>query len=71
MIAATFHGPNYWAANHDETTVEIYDDLGQVIEALFDRTDSNGRRDCSYDTLDGAHHSVRFPDVSPVEYFCA
>jgi hypothetical protein len=61
MIAATLSGPNYWAANYDETTIEVFPSLAEAIEALFDRESANGRRHCSYTTLDGREHDVLFP----------
>jgi len=61
MIAATLHGPDYWAPNHDETTIEVFNTLEDVIEALFQRYSANGAYDLHYTTLDGKEHDVRFP----------
>jgi hypothetical protein len=61
MIAATLHGPNYFSPNHDETTIEVFASIAEAIEALFERYSSNGKRSCTYNTLDGRRHSVLFP----------
>ena len=69
MIAATFHGPNYFTPNNDESSIEVHDTLEDVIEALFDRYSSNGRRHVSYTMLDGKHYDVLFPGVEAGTYF--
>lgn len=61
MIAATLHGPNYWAPNHDEHTIEVFENLGAAIEALIERYRSNGQRQCEISYLDGATESSLFP----------
>ena len=61
MIAATLHGPNYWAPNHDEHTIEVFENLGAAIEALIERYRSNGQRQCEISYLDGTTESSLFP----------
>jgi hypothetical protein len=63
MIAATFAGPNYFSPSYDETSIEVFSTLEDVIEALFDRYSSNGKREVAYETLDGRRHSTHFPGV--------
>lgn len=65
MIAATLHGPNYWAPSYDFDTIEVFDSLEQVIEALFDRYSSNGRRHCDAKFLDGHTTSTLYPGFDP------
>lgn len=69
MIAATFAGPNYFTPNHDETSIEVFDNLGDAIEALLDRYKSNGRYPQPVVTLDGTTRSVLFPNVDEDTYF--
>lgn len=61
MIAAVLNGPSYGAPNHNERTIEVFDHLGEVIDALFDRYSSNGKRTCDVRTLDGGHALTLFP----------
>lgn len=63
-IIATFHGANYFAPNHDESTIEVFETLEDAILSLKDRYVSNGSRDVNYKTLDGNEHSVKFPAVN-------
>ena len=61
MIAAVLNGPSYGAPNHDERSIEVFNNLGEVIDALFDRYSSNGKRTCDVRTLDGGHALTLFP----------
>lgn len=61
MIAAILSGPNYFSPNHDESTIEVHDNLEEVIDALLQRYDSSGMSDFTYTTLDGKEHTARFP----------
>lgn len=61
MIAAILNGPSYGAPNHDERTIEVFNHLGEVIDALFDRYSSNGKRTCDVVTLDGKIERTLFP----------
>jgi len=53
MIAATFHGPNHFVPNYDESTIEVFDNIGHAIAALFDRYDAKGERPLPVRYLDG------------------
>lgn len=61
MIAAILSGPNYWAPNHDEHSIEVFNHIGEVVEAMFDRYASNGKRTCDVVTLDGKITKTLFP----------
>jgi hypothetical protein len=61
MIAATLHGPNYFAPNHDEASIEVFASIAEAIEALLERYSASGKRFCTYTTLNGKYHSVLFP----------
>lgn len=63
MIAATFHGPNYWSPNHDESTIEVFESMGHAMAALFERYDAHGKRPLPVRYLDGNHGNIRFPNV--------
>jgi hypothetical protein len=69
MIAATFHGPNYDASVHDESTIEVFQSLGHAMSVLFDRYDSNGLWQLPVETLDGKRDEVYFPVVTEGHYF--
>ena len=69
MIAATFHGSSYAPPNYDFDTIEVFDTLEDVIEALFDRYASNGQRLIDSTFLDGSGQSVYWPTVGEGDYF--
>jgi hypothetical protein len=69
MIAATFHGPNYNSPNNDESTIEVFENNGHVITALFERYDANGRRPLPVRFLNGNFGDIIFPAVTPGHYF--
>ena len=61
MIAAVLNGPSYEASSHDESTIEVFTHIGEVIDALYERMHSNGRYPCTVRTLDGKYSSAVFP----------
>lgn len=61
MIAATLHGPNYFAANYDAEDIEVFANIGTAIEAVFDRYAANGAIACEVHTLDGHSNATQFP----------
>lgn len=63
MIAATFHSLHYSPPNYDFDTIEVFASLEEVIEALFERYSSNGRRLIDSTYLDGHTESVYWPTV--------
>jgi hypothetical protein len=63
MIAATFHGASYAPPNYDFDTIEVFPSLEDVIEALFDRYSSNGKRLVESTYLDGHTTDVYWPTV--------
>lgn len=63
MIAATYSGPNYSPPNYDFNTIEVFDSLEEVIEALFDRYSSNGQRTVDSTYLDGHTENTFWPNV--------
>jgi hypothetical protein len=60
MIAATFHGPNHFIPSHDEHTIEVFENIGHAISALFDRYDADGERPLPVRYLDGNHGDIPF-----------
>jgi hypothetical protein len=60
MIACTFHGPNHFVPNHDESTIEVFENMGHAISALFDRYDAQGERPLPVRYLDGMHGDIPF-----------
>jgi hypothetical protein len=68
MIAATFHGPNH-SPNHDESSIEVFDNIGHALAALFERYDANGRRHLPVRFLNGNHGDIIFPVVTEGHYF--
>lgn len=68
MIAATFHSPMYSPPNNDESSIEVFPTLKDVIEALFSRYTSNGKYEQHYTTLDGKEHDAAFPNVEAGTY---
>ena len=69
MLVATLHGPNYWAPNHDEDSIELFPDLAAAIEALFERYAANGHSTCHVEYLSGKTEDVIFPVFSEGHYF--
>lgn len=69
MIAATFHGSSYSPPNYDFDTIEVFPSLEEVIEALFDRYTSNGKRTIESTYLDGHTTSVYWPTVGAGDSF--
>lgn len=69
MIAATFHGSIYSPPNYDFDTIEVFTSLEDVIDALFDRYASNGRRLINSTFLDGSGQSVYWPTVGQGDSF--
>ena len=61
MIAATFHGPNHFVPNYDESTIEVFENIGHAIAALFDRYDQGKRYPQPVRYLDGNHGDILFP----------
>lgn len=61
MIAATLFGPNYFAPSHDESTIEVFDTLEDVIDILRVRYMGNGRGESPVKRLDGTEERVVFP----------
>jgi hypothetical protein len=53
MIAATFHGLNHYIPNHDESSIEVFENIGHAISALFDRYESHGERNLEARYLNG------------------
>lgn len=69
MIAATFHGASYAPPSYDFDTIEVFDTLEDVIEALFERYSSNGQRQCDSTYLDGSTQSCCWPTVGAGDSF--
>jgi hypothetical protein len=69
MIAATFHGPNHFVPNYDESTIEVFENIGHAISALFDRYDSKGEHPLPVRYLDGNHGDIPFRFVEEGDYF--
>jgi hypothetical protein len=69
MIGATFHGPNHFVPNHDESTIEVFENIGHAISALFDRYDKGERWPQPVHYLNGNHGDILFPLVEVGDYF--
>lgn len=61
MIVATFHGPNHFVPNYDETTIEVFENVGHAISALFDRYDTGRKFPVPVRYLDGNAADTIFP----------
>lgn len=61
MIAATLTGPHHFAPNYDESSIELFENLDEAVDALFERYSSNGSRQCTVRTLDGRTEETYFP----------
>jgi len=61
MIVATFHGPNHFKPNHDESTIEVFENIGHAISALFDRYDTGRQFPVPVRYLDGNKANTIFP----------
>ena len=68
MIAATFHGPNYYSPNDDESSIEVFDSLGHAMSALFDRYDKGDRENLPVRYLNGNFGATLFPVVTKGHY---
>ena len=69
MIAATFNGPNHWSPNHDESTIEVFENIGHAISALFDRHEDKGSRPNPVRYLDGNHGNIIFRGIEQGDGF--
>jgi len=69
MIVCTFHGPNHFFPSHDESSIEVYENIGHAISALFDRYDAKGKRTLPVRYLNGGKWRVPFPHVELGDYF--
>lgn len=69
MIVATFHGPNHFLPNHDESTIEVFENIGHAISALFDRYDKGQRWPLRSHYLNGTYADILFPFVEVGDYF--
>ena len=69
MIAATFHGPNHFVPNYDESTIEVFENIGHAISVLFDRYDDKGSRPLPVRYLDGNHGNFIFRSVEEGDSF--
>jgi hypothetical protein len=63
MIAATFHGPNHFVPNYDESTIEVFENIGHAIAVLFDRYDTKGERYLPVRYLDGNRGDIPFDHI--------
>lgn len=70
MILATLNGPNYSTATTTAAAdIEVFDSIGDVIDALVNRYVSNGRRGCDVRTLDGNSVVTYFPAFEHGHHF--
>jgi hypothetical protein len=53
MIAATFHGTNHYIPNYDESSIEVFENIGHAISALFARYESHGEGNLEARYLNG------------------
>ena len=63
MIAATFHGPNHFVPNYDESSIEVFENVGHAMSALFDRYESRGVGNLPVLYLNGGTWRIPFPHV--------
>lgn len=62
MYAATLFGPSYDTSNgHNAENIEVFDTVGQAIEAMFDRHRQHGRYPCNVNLLTGYSQALTFP----------
>lgn len=62
MYAATLFGPSYDTSNgHNEDNIEVFDTVGQAIEAMFDRHRLHGRYPAHMDMISGYSQALIFP----------
>lgn len=69
MLAVTLHGPNYFAPNHDDNSIELFDNLQDAIEAMLHRYAANGASTCYVEYISGKHEDVFFPAFEHGHYF--
>lgn len=69
MIVATFHGPNHFRPNHDESTIEVFENIGHAMSTLFDRYDAHGEQAMPVLYLNGGKWRVPFPHIELGDYF--
>lgn len=61
MIAAVLSGPSYSSPNHDESTIEVFANVGEAVDALYERANASGIYPCTVKTLDGNTTRALFP----------
>ena len=69
MIVATFHGPHHFLPSHDESTIEVFENIGHAISALFDRYDKGRAWPQPVTYLNGNHGDILFPFTDLGDYF--
>lgn len=63
MIAATFHGPNHFVPDYLVSTIEVFENVGHAMSALFDRYEAHGTKPLPVTYLDGLYGDIQFKDV--------
>lgn len=62
MYAAALFGPSYDTSNgHDLEHLEMFDTVGQAIEAMFDRHRAHGRQSFNITNANGYNMALMFP----------
>lgn len=69
MIAALLYGPHYEAAEPAPSNIELFDNIGEAIAALFNRHRAHGRAPQGAKYLDGHTEVVLFPTFAVSTYF--
>lgn len=61
MFASVMFGPSYEPQEPDEYNIELFDNVGDALAALFDRHRAHGRRPLNVDLLAGQSTALTFP----------
>lgn len=69
MLASVMYGPSYEAQEPDAYNIELFNDLGEAITAMFERHRAHGRRPLNVDLLAGQSMALSFPAFSVGTYF--
>jgi hypothetical protein len=69
MFASVMFGPNYEPQEPGPETIELFENVGDALTALFDRHRAHGRRPLNVDLLAGQSIALTFPAFSVGTYF--
>lgn len=69
MFASVMYGPSYEPEEPNSENIELFNNIGEAIAAMFERHRAHGRYPCNVDLLAGVSMGLAFPVFSVSTYF--